>query len=161
MKSPKGYAIQIIMSTFFSLMATNRKNYLTILIDKLTEMVNQELDRKVSERTIRRYVDELVRDGFFERVQRKKRLADGRIISLSNLYKPLPKAWKWAHMHAKRLFRLLKLTGRPKMASKNLPYENRYYRTGRERSERAGFLPNGDLFIPGVGQLKPASAFKH
>jgi len=154
MTSPKGYAFQIIMSTFFSLMATNQKHYLSILIKKLTEMVNQELDRQVSERTIRRYVDELVRDGFFERVQRKKRLPDGRIISLSNLYKPLPRAWKWAHVHAKRLFRLLKLTGRPKKAPKYSVHSEKYYRNGPSRSDEARFLSNGDLFLPGTGVIK-------
>jgi len=154
MTSPKGYAFQIIMSTFFSLMATNQRHYLSILIKKLTEMVNKELGRQVSERTIRRYVDELVRDEFWKRVPRKKRLPDGRIISLANIYIPLPKAWKWAHMHAKRLFRAIKGTGRPKVASKNSLQHKKYYRNGPERSEGARFLKGGDLFLPGTGVIK-------
>jgi len=154
MTSPIRYSLIVTMSSFSSLMKTNRKHYFSMSVSHLRKIFNQELPRPVSERTTRRYIQAAVDDGLIERIPRKKRLPDGRIVSLPNLYRFTKKGWRFVHMYMKKLLRVISITGRPKKAPKYSVHSEKYYRNGPERSEGARFLKGGDLFLPGTGVIK-------
>jgi len=158
---PKRYSLIVLMSTLSSFAKSNNKRYVKAKQETLQKAVSEHIKGGVSLRTIQRHLASLRDSGMIDIIQRKKRHSDGTITSLANIYRFKPRFWQFVHAIGKKFIRLLSLTDTTKLSSNSPSRASYHTKTGRERSERAGFLPNGDLFIPGVGQLKPASAFKH
>lgn len=143
-----------VFDIIIDLMNANRKRYCTVAIKTIRKCLGEWHGISISERTVRRHIQTAVDEGLITRQARKKKLENGRIISLPNLYKASGKCMKAFGKSVSRGLRLLGFTGRSQKTSKYPSYDARYSKRGLASANGPRLLNDRTLFVPGSGTIR-------